>query len=306
MLLNEFRQPVTNDSNNPFFLENGDAYALWRTRRLRERAKSVSDLVVRVGDPSHLSAEELGAILSRCRFNNMAVYETRSEVDKGSIQRLGRQLGLQRLDGNLCSDEDNISALQVSEEGRKREYIPYSNKPLSWHTDGYYNAPDRQIRGFILHCVRQAASGGDSHVMDHELVYLLMRDENPDWISALMAPDAMTIPPNIENGVELRGAETGPVFSFDQHTQSLHMRYSARARNIVWKDDRHTLEAAEFLRLLWEQGSPYIYHHRLMPGQGIICNNVLHSRSSFQDAESDQGRLLYRARYYDRIQNTGL
>lgn len=306
MLLNQNRQPVPPDSSNPFILSSESAYQRWREKRLERRASSVSDLVVPVADPANPTMQERAAIIERCRYNNMAVYETRANVDKSTIQQLGRQFGLSELDGNLCSDEDNISALQVSEAGRKREYIPYSNKQLSWHTDGYYNAADRQIRGFILHCVNQAASGGESHVLDHEIVYLLMRDENPAWVAALMAADAMTIPPNVENGVELRGAETGPIFSFDEATRSLHMRYSARMRNIIWKDDPATREAVEFLRLIWQEGSPYIYHHRLMPGQGLICNNILHSRSGFEDdAASGQTRLLYRARYYNRIENTG-
>ena len=45
--------------------------------------------------------------------------------------------------------------------------------------------------------------------------------------------------------------------------------------------------------------------HRLAAGQGVICNNVLHNRTGFEDSESQQ-RLVYRARYYDRIANTGM
>ena len=38
-------------------------------------------------------------------------------------------------------------------------------------------------------------------------------------------------------------------------------------------------------------------------GQGLLSNNVLHDRSGFEDdADSAKKRLLYRARYYDRIQ----
>jgi len=33
---------------------------------------------------------------------------------------------------------------------------------------------------------------------------------------------------------------------------------------------------------------------------GLLCNNVLHDRSAFSDGP-DQPRLLYRARYLDRI-----
>jgi hypothetical protein len=33
---------------------------------------------------------------------------------------------------------------------------------------------------------------------------------------------------------------------------------------------------------------------------GVICNNVLHARSAFRD-DPARPRLLYRARYYDRV-----
>jgi hypothetical protein len=83
------------------------------------------------------------------------------------------------------------------------------------------------------------------------------------------------------------------------------MRYSARTRNIRWRDDAATRAAVEFLADLWENGSDLAYHHRLMPGQGIICNNVLHSRAAFRDdPASGRTRLMYRARYYDRIAGT--
>lgn len=292
---------------NPFDLKDVASYTRWRERRLQYRAARPADLLVPVANPAHLSRSELEAITACCRHNNLALYETRATVGKEDLLALGHQLGLQRIDGNLCADKDNISALQVSDQGRKPGYIPYTNKPLSWHTDGYYNTPDRQIRAFVLHCVAPAVSGGESCLMDHELAYILLRDENPAWIEALMAPDAMTIPPNVENGVEIRGAETGPVFSFHEASQSLHMRYSARTRNIAWKADTATAEAVEFLRLLWEQESPYIYRHKLRAGQGVISNNVLHCRTGFaDDSGSGPTRLLYRARYYDRVQNTGL
>ena len=137
--------------------------------------------------------------------------------------------------------------------------------------------------------------------MDCEVAYIQLRDENPDYIRALMAADAMTIPPNVQNGKEIRPEQAGPVFSVaaDGH---LHMRYSARTRNIVWRDDSTTQAAVEFLLNLFQPDSPYIFRHRLKSGQGVLSNNVLHCRSSFEDdAASGRTRLLYRARYFDRI-----
>ena len=36
---------------------------------------------------------------------------------------------------------------------------------------------------------------------------------------------------------------------------------------------------------------------------GILCNNVLHERSGFVD-DASAPRLLFRARYYDRVAGT--
>ena len=45
----------------------------------------------------------------------------------------------------------------------------------------------------------------------------------------------------------------------------------------------------------------HIFRARLEPGMGLLCNNVLHDRSAFTDDPTHPPRLLYRARYYDRI-----
>jgi len=131
-----------------------------------------------------------------------------------------------------------------------------------------------------------------------------LRDTNPEFIAALMQPDALTIPTNIEAGREIRPAQTGPVFSLDPQGLGLHMRYTIRKRHIEWRQDPLTLAAVDCLERLLngETASRYVFSHRLESGQGIICNNVLHNRSGFtDDAQSGQQRLMYRARYYDRM-----
>lgn len=50
--------------------------------------------------------------------------------------------------------------------------------------------------------------------------------------------------------------------------------------------------------------SDWILRHRLQPGQGLICNNVLHNRTSFENGDADQQRLIFRGRYYDRLLDT--
>ena len=291
----------------PFDLANEADYQRWRAIKLTDYYLPATDRVVPVNDPARLDAREHAAILDRCRKTNLAIYEVTGEreTDKPAIRALGRQFGLVSLDTNLRADEDSITSLRVVEAGAGTQYIPYTNRPLNWHTDGYYNRLDKQVRGIVMHCVTASASGGENLLLDPEIVYLLLRDENPDYIKALMQPDAMTIPPNIEGGVELRPAQAGPVFSVAPDNGALHMRYTARSRSIEWKDDRNTRLAAGFMLELLANDSIYIVRHRLRAGQGIICNNVLHKREAFaNDAAAGQERLLYRARFHERIQGT--
>jgi hypothetical protein len=291
----------------PFALGDDSAYCAWRDAKLATYPQSASDLVVEIADPHSLTPAEFEAILLRCRRANMAIYTASSELGAGKDipRRLGAQFGLTRLDPNMLADEDGITSLCVVPGKSGRGYIPYSNRRLLWHTDGYYNPPERKIQAMLLHCVRPAQEGGENMLLDPEIAYIALRDENPDWIAALMASDAMTIPANTESGAETRAAQPGPVFSLDPVSGNLHMRYTARVRSIEWKDDANTREAVAALERILGEQSPYVFRHRLEAGQGLICNNVLHNRSAFTDATgAEAGRLVYRARYYDRIRNT--
>jgi len=289
---------------SPFALERPEAYLRWRERKLARAPRRVEDLIVEVRDPRKLRDSEVAEIRRICGAANMAVYASPlaggpDEPDKDLVRRLGARLGLARLQPNPLADEDGISSLEAVAAKSARGYIPYSNRRLLWHTDGYYNAPAQRIRAFILHCARPAASGGVNHLLDHEIAYILLRDADPAYVQALSAPDAMTIPANAEAGVERRPAQTGPVFSID--AGALHMRYTARTRSIEWRPDATTRAAVQFLNQQLDAASPHVFALRLAGGQGLICNNVLHNRSAFDDPAQAPGRLVYRARYSDRL-----
>ncbi len=286
----------------PYALESDDNYRRWRDRKLQRYPRHAADLLVETADLPDLSAAERRRLGDTVARGNMALLQCtkRVNINKESLSRLGVQIGLRRLDANPCADEDAISTLTVSDQGRGHEYIPYTNRALSWHTDGYYNAPGHQVRAWALLCAQDAEDGGENELLDPEILYILLREENPDYIRALMAPDALTIPANVENGRQIRPARSGPVFSVDAADGSLHMRYSARGRNIVWKPDPLLEAARRFIETLFSSGSPYIFRHRLAPGQCLVSNNVLHNRSAFRDA-TGRPRVVYRARYYDRI-----
>lgn len=293
--------PQHQPETNHFDLNNPDGYTRWSEARLAAYPQCLEDIVVEIHDPYRLTPAEYGRMADCIIRANMVIYAGPEDMDRDVVMALGRQFGLQRLDHNWLADADGLTPLSVAEAGTRTSYIPYTNRPISWHTDGYYNAPDRQIRGLLLHCVQPAASGGENALLDPEIAYILLRNINPEYIRALMMPDALTIPEGTQEGGIYRPARTGPVFSLDPVTGCLHMRYTARRRNAVWKDDPVLDEARTCLdSILNNDQFDYIVRGTLQAGMGLISNNVLHDRSGFMDT-GEQQRLIYRGRYYDRI-----
>ncbi|MBK6552613.1 MAG: TauD/TfdA family dioxygenase [Rhodocyclaceae bacterium] len=289
---------------SPFELDDTRAYARWRQRKLDTAPRRLEDILVEIGDPRRLTLAERDRLLGLNAIANMAVYAGQSgrDADKDIPRRLGAQLGLTTLDNHWLTDDAAISPISVrgaEERGERREFIPYTDKPIKWHTDGYYNPPERTVRGLLLHCVESAASGGENQLLDHEIAYILLRDENPDYVRALSEPDAMTIPPRLdENGVA-RAEQPGPVFSVNADG-TLHMRYTARTVSIAWRQDAAMQAARAALEGILARPTPWTLHGRLEPGMGLVSNNVLHDRAGFSETPWRR-RLLYRARYYERV-----
>ncbi|MEZ5652598.1 MAG: taurine catabolism dioxygenase TauD, partial [Burkholderiaceae bacterium] len=93
--------------------------------------------------------------------------------------------------------------------------------------------------------------------------------------------------------------QAGPVFWRGPVDGRLRMRYTARTRSIVWRADTATQAARTALEAVLADGDR-VLNVRLDAGMGLICNNVLHTRSAFDDAAGAQRRVL-RARYLDRV-----
>ncbi len=296
-------------------LDDDDSFARWRDAKLQAYPASAGELMVEVKDPARLSGAEFDALKARIAKANMALYVAPPgyAITKETVRAFDARFGLRHLDKNLKADEDGITSLRVREGKTEKgaHYIPYTNRAINWHTDGYYNPPGRTIRAMSLHCACEAEEGGESALFDPDIAYLLLREKNPDWVRALCHPRAMTIPANEEEEGYVRPAQSGPVFSPNTEDDSggspggegLHMRFTARTRSIQWRSGDATRQAVAYLIELLGGSGPYVFHHRLQAGQGLICNNVLHNRTAFTDDPSGDGRqrLIFRARYPGRI-----
>lgn len=286
------------------------SYRQWRKARLENYPRSVEELLVEIGGLVNMSAAERAEIVATCRRCNMAIYRCRDDfADRAAVRTFAAGFGLTRLDHHLCANDDGVSELSVVSEGKRSGYVPYSNRSLSWHTDGYYNEKSQQVNAIVLHCVGVAETGGENALLDADMAYILLRDENPRFITAFEHPECMTIPANTDTQGEIRPAVCGPVFSyaagfsFDERSGAIHMRFSARKKNIQWRDDDLTWAAREYLaKILADEGGP-VMRYRLRPGEGLISNNVLHNRTAFEDGPAHK-RMLYRARFFDRIESS--
>lgn len=292
---------TTLPTKGSFALAEQADYARWRDLKFASYLFDIKKLFVDISDPIRPNDSERKRALSIVQCTNFFLYRTPKSTLSGreTAQALARAFGFHRLDSNPMADEDGLTQVTLREAGPAARYIPYTDRPIQWHTDGYYNAPDRRIRGFLLHCEHRAAEGGENFLMDPEIAYILLRERDPALVEALFHPEAMTIPANEEEG---RPPSVGPVFSVDPASGVLHMRYTARTRSIAWRDDPRVRAAADALiRILDDPLSPYVVRHRFEPGEGIVCNNVLHGRTGFIDDPAKNKRRVWRARSYDRV-----
>ncbi len=289
----------------PFNLDNDISYQGWKQNKLANYPTTLSDLLVEINDPFAMSSAEINAILSRCAKSNMALYRlTNPETNQvNPLPAITSQLGLTELDKNLGAGETGVSALTPGGSAYNpfATYIPYRQAPIGWHTDGYYNLINRQVNALCLYCEHPSETGGENELLDHEIIYMQLRDQNPEFIRTLMEPKIMTIPPRMnEDGTIGRPARPGPVFSITD-AGKLHMRFTNRTISIHWQEGQKTQEALAALRQICTTPSPYIFRGRLERGWGLISNNVLHTRNAFTDSQEKPKRTLYRARFIDRL-----
>ncbi len=303
---------VKNEQNQNVARWNIDdtvAYSDWRRDKLDNYSRLLSAPPVVIKSLSCLAESERTQLAERCEKANLAIYQTaaheRQPTDlRRDLRAFSDALGLRIAERHRSAGHHGIVALQITNAQAQRGYIPYTKRPINWHTDGYYNGPEDQIRAMVLHCVRPAKTGGINQFLDPEIAYIRLRDLNPAYITTLMHPQAMSIPENREPDGRLRPISVGPVFLIDQDSH-LAMRYTARSRSILWRKDATTRHAVAALQGILTSDDPLIQSAGLKAGQGILCNNVLHNRTGFDsNATKISDRLLFRIRFHNRIKET--
>ena len=273
----------------------------WCDARREAYATGNAGQWIEIADPYRLRTTERREVSRHCAQFNLALYRfERNGSDPAALSVFARAMGLDRRDDTRGADRRGVASVRVTPVHAGAEMIPFTSRALNWHTDGYYNPRERTVRAVVMHCASPAASGGETSLLDPDLVYAAMHGRDPAFVDALAHPRAMTIPAHVSDGSPVRPARAGPVFRFLGAPACLHMRYTMRTRSIQWRSTPATEHAVAALEETIAGLSAHHVRVRFESGEGVICNNVLHRRSAFVDGEKSR-RVLLRVRSFDAV-----
>ena len=282
--------------------DSHDTYSIWRDKKLANATTCLDNACVEISNPAYLSTGQKQQIANHINANNFVLYQFNLQKyeAKSAVLAINQQLGLVDYDKHLYANTSGLAYISPSEVAGQDEFIPYTNKALNWHTDGYYNSINQRVRSFNLFCVQPAKAGGKNAWIDHEIIYILLREKSPELAELLTQNDIMTVPAHQVDGVIRRKKSVGAVFLIDALSGALMMRYTQRKQNIIWKPSPKITQAKQLLDEILASQTPYHFTHQMSVGQGLVCHNITHKRHAFSDTTKQQ-RLMIRGRYFNRI-----
>ena len=274
----------------------------WRDAKLRGHPTRVEDLIVDVVDPRRLSQAERAALLQRCASANMAVYRSPvTAADKELPRRLGFSSACSGSTATGWPTKTASRDHRRAQPGDAGAAGPSSPTPTA-RSIGTRMATTTRAAAHPLDdpALRESRpQGGENTLMDHEMAYIALRDANPALGARADGRRCDDHPgAHGRGGRGPRGAERAGVLGRPADG-ALHMRYTARTRSIVWKDDPATRAAAPSCSRCSTATLPYLF----------ACRSGRHGHRGQQRAARphrlcrppSRPRLLYRARYLDRI-----
>ena len=273
------------------FTAKSAEFLRWAEEKEKNIPQNSDGILVNIHDINNVKPSEIAKIKETIYKHNSCIYSSKIALKSNTnLLKFVELVGMRTYDcNNIESNEiSTITPLQNS----KINYIPYTDKPLNWHTDGYYDR--KSIFSWLLHCVNPATQGGENYLLDHELVlreYLLRNDD----INNLMAEDALTIPASKDTS---RPEISTYIFSFKNKYRRLHMRFSMRKDNIG-TSAKASPAIIKLKEIIENDCAKYSLTYKLQKNEGIITNNILHGRKAFKDDKVK--RKLLRIRSYERL-----
>ena len=273
------------------FTAKSAEFLRWAEEKEKNIPQNTDGILVNIHDINNVKISEIAKIKETINRYNSCIYSS-----KVALKTNTNLLKFVELVGMRTYDCNNIESSEISTitplQNNKVNYIPYTDKSLNWHTDGYYDK--KSIFSWLLHCVNPATQGGENYLLDHELAlreYVLRNDD----INHLMAEDALTIPESKDTS---RSEISTYIFSLKNQYKKLHMRFSMRKDNIG-TSAKASSAITKLKKIIENDCAKYSLTYKLQKNEGIITNNILHGRKAFKDDKVK--RKLLRIRSYERL-----
>ena len=264
----------------------------WSAKKDLNIPSNINDLKVSISDINHVSKAEISQIKQKLTKFNCCIYASGTDLDDNSkIMRFAQSLGMRTFDSHNI-DDSAISTISADKNENNMRYIPYTNKGLNWHTDGYYDS--KPIFSWLLHCIEPALSGGENFLLDHELAireYILKYDD----IIYLTNNETFSIP---TDEVAKREITSNYVCDMNNEYKKLHMNFSMRKENIIVNKDSESA-MSKLIKIIKEDCKKYHLTYKLSKSEGIVSNNILHGRNAFKDGRVM--RKILRIRSHERL-----
>ena len=267
-------------------------FRVWATEKEANIPSNIDDLKIDIKDINHAKSGEIIKIKTIIQRYNCCIYKSATELkSKEHLVNFAQSIGMMTYDMNNI-DNNSVCSITRNKSNDRKGYIPYTDKALNWHTDGYYD--EKPIYSWLLHCAVPAQEGGENRLLDHELVirqYVLKHDD----IDLLENENAFTIPGNEDAG---RLDTVSYVCSNNNKYKKLHMKFSMRKDNIKFNENVRKA-MIKMKNIIMDDCKKYYLTYKLLKNEGIISNNILHGRNPYTDG--DNMRKIYRIRSYERI-----
>jgi hypothetical protein len=274
------------------FTSKSNEFKQWALEKEDNIPLKIDDLIVKIQDINHATLAEISNIKDIIKRFNYCIYQSKVGLNaQADLMNFAQSIGMETYDTNNIHNSP-ISLIMSLETKNALNYIPYTNKKLNWHTDGYYD--EKPIFSWLLHCEEPAYSGGENYLLDHELAIreYIIKYDNLESLSSL---DAFTIPGNTHAN---RGETKGYICDNDNEYKKFHMKFSMREKNMKLNEQSKTA-IMRMKKIIKEDCKKYCLTYKLSKNEGIVSNNILHGRNSFEDGKAV--RKLYRIRSYERI-----
>ena len=273
------------------FTAKSPEFLRWAEEKEKNIPRNINGILVNIHDINNVKTSEITKIKETINKYNSCIYSSKIALKSNTdLLKFVESVGMRTYD---CNNIESSKITTITPlENNKINYIPYTDKSLNWHTDGYYDK--KSIFSWLLHCVNPATQGGENYLLDHELAlreYVFSNDDIDD----LMAGDALTIPESKDTS---RSEISTYVFSFKNQYKKLHMRFSMRKDNIG-TSAKASVAVTKLKKIIENDCAKYSLTYKLQKNEGIITNNILHGRKAFKD-DMVKRRLL-RIRSYERL-----